>query len=116
VIVIIGENRTFDHIFAIYVPKGGNTVNNLLSEGIIKADGAPGPNYSKTVQYSADVTGSTTFQLAPTSGKTPYSVLPAPLNGARPTSAQTTASATSTMPTRPNTDCRRIRSTTISTC
>ncbi len=81
VIVIIGENRTFDHIFATYVPKSGNTVNNLLSEGIVNADGTPGPNYSKAVQYSADVTGSATFQLAPTTGKTPYSVLPAPLNG-----------------------------------
>jgi len=43
VIVIIGENRSFDHVFATYVPKKGNTVWNLLSEGIIKADGTPGP-------------------------------------------------------------------------
>jgi len=34
VIVIIGENRTFDNIFATYVPKHG-TVSNLLSRGII---------------------------------------------------------------------------------
>ena len=38
VIVIIGENRSFDHVFATYVPKNGQTVNNLLSEGIIKLD------------------------------------------------------------------------------
>src|ERR1035438_9139613 len=81
VIVIVGENRTFDHIFATYQPKPGNTVNNLLSEDIIKADGTPGPNYSKAVQYSADITGSPVFELAPTSGKAPYTVLPAPLNG-----------------------------------
>jgi phospholipase C len=81
VIVVVGENRTFDHIFATYQPKPGNTVNNLLSEGIVKADGTPGPNFSKAVQYSADVTGSSTFQLAPTTGKAPYTVLPAPLNG-----------------------------------
>ncbi len=31
VIVIIGENRTFDHIFATYKPKQGETVDNLLS-------------------------------------------------------------------------------------
>ena len=37
VIVIIGENRSFDHVFATYVPKSGETVNNLLSEGIITA-------------------------------------------------------------------------------
>ena len=48
VIVIIGENRSFDHVFATYVPpKKGETVNNLLSEGIIKADGTPGANFSK---------------------------------------------------------------------
>src|SRR5947209_13528498 len=34
VIVIIGENRTFDNIYATYVPKHG-TVSNLLSRGII---------------------------------------------------------------------------------
>jgi phospholipase C len=43
VIVIIGENRTFDHLFATYQPvKAGETVLNLLSEGIVKADGTPG--------------------------------------------------------------------------
>ncbi len=45
VIVIIGENRSFDHVFATYVPKKGETVWNLLSEGIVKADGTPGPNF-----------------------------------------------------------------------
>src|ERR1700684_4075309 len=38
VIVIIGETRSFDHVFATYVPKNGQKVNNLLSEGIIKLD------------------------------------------------------------------------------
>jgi phospholipase C len=43
VIVIIGENRTFDHIFATYKPVNkGEKVLNLLSEGIVKADGSPG--------------------------------------------------------------------------
>src|SRR5271169_5378185 len=46
VIVIIGENRTFDHIFATYQPKSTDTVNNLLSEGIVNSDGTPGPNFS----------------------------------------------------------------------
>jgi len=31
VIVIIGENRTFDHLFATYKPKDGQSVDNLLS-------------------------------------------------------------------------------------
>jgi phospholipase C len=81
VIIIVGENRTFDHLFATYQPKPGESVNNLLSEQIITASGAPGANYAKATQYSADVTGSTLFQLSPTTGKAPYSVLPAPLNG-----------------------------------
>ncbi len=38
VIVIIGENRSFDHVFATYVPKHGESVNNLLSQGIVKLD------------------------------------------------------------------------------
>lgn len=40
VIIIVGENRSFDHLFATYVPKRKNErVLNLLSEGIINADG-----------------------------------------------------------------------------
>src|SRR5215469_2408854 len=81
VIVIVGENRTFDHIFATYVPKKGESVKNLLSDKIIKADGTPGDNYLNAAQYSADVTGTTTYQLAPTTGKTLYHPLPAPING-----------------------------------
>jgi len=53
VIVIIGENRSFDHVFATYQPKPGETVSNLLSKGIINIDGTPGPNYSLSAQYSA---------------------------------------------------------------
>src|ERR1700739_1765463 len=48
VIVIIGENRTFDHLFATYQPaKKSESVLNLLSLGIVNADGTPGPNYYK---------------------------------------------------------------------
>ncbi len=74
VIIIIGENRTFDNVFATYQPKAGETVLNLLSEGIIKADGTPGAAYSLAKQSSANDNG--TFQLAPPS-KTPYVTLPA---------------------------------------
>src|ERR1700731_5291750 len=59
VIVIIGENRTFDHLFATYVPKPkGETALNLLSEGIVTADGTPGPKYSAAAQYQAMDTAS----------------------------------------------------------
>ena len=41
VIVIVGENRTFDHIFATYKAKNGQYVGNLLSKEIINEDGSP---------------------------------------------------------------------------
>src|SRR5215469_2537513 len=47
-----GENRRFDHLFATYVPKRGNErVSNLLSKGIINADGSPGPNFAQANQF-----------------------------------------------------------------
>jgi phospholipase C len=55
VIVIMGENRTFDHVFATYEPREGEHVDNLLSKGIIKEDGSPGPNYAKAKQFSTTV-------------------------------------------------------------
>src|SRR5580693_1063433 len=52
VVIIVGENRSFDHLFATYVPKRRNErVWNLLSEGIINADGTPGPNLAKANQF-----------------------------------------------------------------
>jgi phospholipase C len=81
VIVIIGENRTFDHIFATYVPQPGNTVWNLLSEGIVKADGTPGPNFPVAEQKAATDTPPDTFLLSPTTTSFQGSVLPAPING-----------------------------------
>ena len=38
-IVIYGENRSFDHLFAIYKPQHTETVMNLLSQGIVNPDG-----------------------------------------------------------------------------
>jgi phospholipase C len=81
VIVIIGENRSFDHVFATYVPKKGETVWNLLSEGIIKANGTPGPNFSKAAQSAAYDIQPDAFLLSPTKTEFPGAVLPAPLVG-----------------------------------
>jgi len=53
VIVIVGENRTFDHVFATYEPRPGERVDNLLSKGIVNKDGSPGPNYARATQFSA---------------------------------------------------------------
>jgi phospholipase C len=90
VIVIIGENRSFDHVFATYQPKKGQTVWNLLSEGIVNADGTPGPNFSKAKQNAAQdiggVTSAGTFLLSPPTMAFPSSVLPAPLTGGPTTS------------------------------
>jgi phospholipase C len=69
VIVIIGENRTFDHVFATYEPRNGEHVDNLLSRGIIREDGSPGPNYAKAVQSSTTVNNF--YSINPTP-KTPY--------------------------------------------
>jgi phospholipase C len=81
-IVIIGENRTFDHIFATYVPKKGETVNNLLSEGIVTATGAQGPNFNSVLQKAATDQQPDPFTLSPTATAAfPNNVLPAPLNG-----------------------------------
>jgi phospholipase C len=60
VILIIGENRSFDHVWATYTAQAGQTVRNLLSEGVVNADGTPGPNFSKASQNQANVAGSTT--------------------------------------------------------
>jgi phospholipase C len=81
VIVIIGENRSFDHVFATYVPQHGQTVHNLLSEGIIKADGTPGPNFSKAAQSAAVDQAPDAFLLNPDKVSFPSNTLPAPLVG-----------------------------------
>jgi phospholipase C len=80
VIIIVGENRSFDHLFATYKPKHGQKVDNLLSRGIVKEDGTPGPNFSLALQYEADVSHDPVFELAP-SRKTPYTTLPPALSG-----------------------------------
>src|SRR5215467_14204891 len=53
VIVVVGENHSFDNLFGAYQPLGGQSVDNLLSEGIIKADGTPGPHFTKAAQWNA---------------------------------------------------------------
>src|ERR1700719_1497724 len=79
-IVIIGENRTFDHVFATYKPSSGESVWNLLSKGIVNEDGTPGPNFSRASQSSATDSSADGYQLSP-SGNVPYSTLPPVLAG-----------------------------------
>jgi phospholipase C len=86
VIVIIGENRSFDHVFATYVPQPGQTVHNLLSEGIIQLDAnnnaIPGPHFRKAQQLSASDLGSQdSFLLSPPKQEYPNNTMPAPEAG-----------------------------------
>jgi phospholipase C len=63
VVVIIGENHSFDNLFATYQPPRHQKIWNLLSEGIITKSGAPGPNFGKAVQLTASNTK--TYSLTP---------------------------------------------------
>jgi phospholipase C len=85
VIIIVGENRSFDHLFATYVPKShSEKVLNLLSEGIVNADGTPGPNFAKAHQYQivSAPNGGKFFSSADMANKQLYATLPPPdLNG-----------------------------------
>ena len=90
VIIIIGENRSFDHVYATYKPKHREKVSNLLSRGIINADGTPGPNYLESAQYSAVDTSA--FDMS-AEGKAIYGNIPPPLAG-----GSTQASDTSPAP------------------
>src|SRR5882724_4011196 len=73
-IVLIGENRTFDHTFATYRPKGSESVGNLLSRGIINADGSPGPNAGVATQFQVNTPLPATYFISANSAhKTPYS-------------------------------------------
>ncbi len=52
-IVVVGENQTFDGLFATYVPNPGSTIRNLLSQGIVNEKGEPGPRFSLAQQSIA---------------------------------------------------------------
>ncbi len=76
-IVVVGENVTFDTLFGTYIPARGQKVHNLLSKGIVNADGTPGPNYGIAVQSTAaDVGGLYTLD-APRTGT--FANLPQPM-------------------------------------
>ena len=62
-IIVVGVNHSFDNLFGTYQPVGGQTVSNLLSEGIINSDGMPGPHFSKALQWQTSVTDK--YSIAP---------------------------------------------------
>src|SRR5689334_6278185 len=53
VIILIGENWTFDGIYGTYEPKKANkqSVGNLLSRGYVTASGAPGADFADSQQF-----------------------------------------------------------------
>src|ERR1700688_1659819 len=81
VIIIVGENRSFDHLFATYVPKSKeDRVRNLLSEKIVNSDGTPGPHFAKAHQFqiTSAPNGGKFFSSADLKNKSLYATLPAP--------------------------------------
>lgn len=87
VIIIIGENRSFDHVFATYRPLRRQQILNLLSEGIVHADGTAGPNFGNALQNEASVTKAYAISPAITG---PYATLPPPGTGYAPEVASDT--------------------------
>jgi len=75
VIVILGENHTFDNVFGTFQPRYGQTINNLQSEGIVNCAGNFGPNVGRAAQQQAVDTG--TYSLAPKKTGS-YATLPQP--------------------------------------
>lgn len=81
VIILYGENRSFDHLYATYSSPSGDKVNNLLSQGIVNEDGTPGPNFSKATQYKA--TDTDIYSISP-SKTGAYDTLPPVNTGGTP--------------------------------
>ena len=89
-IVLIGENRSFDNVYATYNPRGeedhrgghSSEVANLLSLGIVRDDGSPGRNKALAAQNAVNTPLPSTYFIS-SSNKTAYSPLPTPqVNGA----------------------------------
>jgi phospholipase C len=92
VIILIGENRGLDHTFGVYQPKGhGQTIDNILSKGIVDENGQPGRNFGRAQQFFVDPQATFYFG-APDSAKHPYGramVMPQPNTNGAPQSVST---------------------------
>ena len=93
VILLIGENRTFDHVYGTYVPKHGQSVSNLLSKGIVLADGSPGPDQHAARQFRIGQINPLAYFVSTNKlinpSKTAYTLLPTPEVGGAPPRAVT---------------------------
>ena len=79
VIILIGENWTFDGMFATYKPQNNQSVANLLSHGVVTASGAPGPDFAYSQQFQINQPYPATYFIdaSQTAGKTLYQPGPA---------------------------------------
>ncbi len=78
-IVVVGENRSFDNVFGTYVPGpagSSQTVWNLLSQGIVENNGSMGENFARAAQQRA--TDTITYELSPPQTSPTPAVLPQP--------------------------------------
>lgn len=75
VIVVVGENQSFDALFATYDPPAGEQVWNLRSRGIVDANGLPGPSFARAAQQQAEVL--TRYEISPVKTGA-YATLPQP--------------------------------------
>ena len=82
VLLIIGENRSFDHLLGLFRPGPGQSVWNLFSERILNADGSPGANFARARQWQASGTGSYSIHPAKSA---PFATLPPPGTDNAPT-------------------------------
>ncbi|MFO1101974.1 MAG: alkaline phosphatase family protein [Methylocystis sp.] len=78
VIIVVGENHTFDNLFGTYQPKNGQNIDNLLSKGIVNADGTPGPHFHRAKQKIGADGPRTHDYLVETPSVGAYATLPQP--------------------------------------
>src|SRR4051812_26518700 len=82
VIIVVGENRGFDNVFATYQPADpSQKVWNLLSQGIVDANGAPGPNFAQAAQQQA--TDTDFYRISPPQTGA-FATLPRPSTAVQP--------------------------------
>jgi phospholipase C len=76
-IVLFGENRSFDHVFGTYKPRHGQRIDNLLSRGIVDENGRPGQKFARAAQFKV-LPQARYFIGAPDNAKGAYQTLPPP--------------------------------------
>jgi len=100
-IVVIEENHSFDNVYGTYTPGPGQSIDNLLSKGIVNADGSPGPNVALAVQHTASDTVAYSLDPSRTGAYNPSrNRTRPPLSASRRTSPTHAPTTTAIPPTR----------------